>query len=97
MLIKQYREVNRGYIKAKFSLYFKKMGMTIKNIYHIQKGDQRWLNMPSTTYEKDGEKKRNEVIYFDSEMKKRLEKACFEKIEKGEYEKAENKLEQTIF
>lgn len=84
-----YTEIDNSFLKAKFDVYFENMGMTIKGFSYIQKGSSRWLNMPSTTYEKDGETKRKYYVYFDKEKKAQFEKACFDRIDKGLFKKFE--------
>ena len=92
MEIKNYKEINSGCLKATFDLIFPKMGMTIKGIAIMKKGDrQKWVNMRNRQYELNEEKKRISFVYFERDKKEILEKHCFEKIEKGEFSAFEPK------
>lgn len=91
MEIINYKDINDSFLKSTFDIYFETMGMTIRGFSYMKKGSSRWLNMPSTTYEKDGETKRKYYVNFDKEKKEQFEKVCFQKIDEGLIKKFEKK------
>lgn len=53
-----YKPTNHETRKASFSVKIPKWGnFIIRELSYFQKGDQRWINFPSRSYEQDGKKK----------------------------------------
>ena len=52
----QYREVNKGALKAFFSLVIYPEGQKILDCRYFVHGDKAWFSFPQKTVEKDGEK-----------------------------------------
>lgn len=54
-----YKEVNKGVVKANFTVSVDKWGgFEIRNITLMESNDKRWLAMPSRVYEDDTQKKK---------------------------------------
>lgn len=84
MDVTNYKEVNKGCLKAKFNIVIPEWGqMEIRDCTLFQKGEEQWIGMPGKQYEKDGKQKSFHHIVFSKEMKERLQKAVIEKVRQG--------------
>lgn len=62
-----YREVNKGYIKASFSIRLKKWNdFCIYGLTFFEKENTKWINFPSNKVEKDGKIKHFPYLGFSS-------------------------------
>ena len=68
----KYTPVNRGTCVGLASVYVSSWGLDIHGLSVHQKDGKRWLNLPSKEYEKDGEKKYFNCIYFRESDKHKL-------------------------
>jgi hypothetical protein len=70
LTITNYRPKTGGACLGTFSVSFptKNWGtVTYNKLSYFKKDNQRWVSMPSETYEKDGKKKYAAYIYMDNE------------------------------
>lgn len=65
--------VNKGEMLASVSVYIRPWKMKIHEITVMQKGMNRWVNLPSRKYESNGETKYAKQLEFDdSSVEKRF-------------------------
>lgn len=65
--------VNKNSLLARCDVHIKPWKMVLHGVAIFQKGMQRWVTMPSRTYESNGETKYAEQITFeDSSVSKRF-------------------------
>jgi hypothetical protein len=60
--VKKDKPVLKGFFSIKIPQY---AGLCINDLSYFQKGNQRWISYPQKPYEKDGEKKYANVIFFE--------------------------------
>lgn len=64
MEILRYREVNKGAMKAFFSLKVPKMGLIINECVLFESKGRRWISFPQKMVEANGEKKYYPYVQF---------------------------------
>lgn len=57
--------INKGDILATISVYIKPWKLKIHEVMVVQKGANRWVNLPSRKYESNGETKYAKLLEFD--------------------------------
>jgi hypothetical protein len=66
MNIIDYKPVGKGYLQGTFNLKIEKWGNCImRDLCFFQKGDRKWITLPSRQYEENGEKKFFPLITFE--------------------------------
>lgn len=80
MNIKNYKEINKGAVIAKFDLEFEEWGLTIRECLLLHGSKGYWVSYPSRQYEKDGEKKYFDFVVFTKYMKNKLNVDILEKL-----------------
>jgi len=88
MKIINYKNIDKGTLKAQFTVVFEKMGLNITCTL-MQKENSRWIGMPSRPFEKDGQTKYQWLTWFEKDMHKRFEDAVTKLLDEGKYEMAE--------
>jgi len=75
----EFKLINRGCLLSVVSIRLPKWGgFRIKNIKVFEKGDSRWMTLPSEEYEADGKTKYFPLVDFDSDnMAEAFRKAFF--------------------
>ena len=53
----KYTPINKGVLVGFVDIFVEKWGLEVYGIQLFQKNGKRWINFPSRTYEKEGEKK----------------------------------------
>lgn len=82
MQIKNFKEVNKGSLIAKFDIFFDKMGMSIRECALMRSGSKEWIGMPSRQYQDEhGEKKFYAYVIFSQEKRDAFHKKCLELLE----------------
>jgi hypothetical protein len=76
------KTVDKGAVKYSFNVKITAWGMTIRDCCLMEKNDQSWISFPCRKYEKDGETKYADYIFFDKEVKARLVSAIKEELTK---------------
>lgn len=59
------KPINKGDILASLSVKIKPWKLTFHEIMVVQKGANRWVNLPSRKYESNGETKYQKLMEFD--------------------------------
>jgi hypothetical protein len=80
--IKNFKKMPEGVCKAKFSIVFPKMGMTINDCGLFEKDGKKWIALPSKAYEKDGQKKYFSLVFFEADKKKKLDDLVYMELSK---------------
>ncbi|NHZ84355.1 MAG: hypothetical protein GWP19_00555 [Planctomycetia bacterium] len=82
--VERFRLINKNNLIAAFNLILENMEMTIKDCKLMQgkEPNSRWVGMPSTFYEKDGQKKWYELVYWSKEAKQRLQDEIMPQLER---------------
>lgn len=57
--------INKGDLLASVSVHIKPWKLTIHEIIVMQKGQNRWVNLPQRKYESNGETKYAKLLEFD--------------------------------
>lgn len=83
MDVTNYKEVNKGCLKAKFNIVIPEWQIEIRDCTLFEKDNSQWIGMPGKPYEKDGKQKNFDHIVFLKDMKERLQKAVIEKVRQG--------------
>lgn len=79
MQIKNFKEINKGSLIAKFDIFFDKMGMSIRDCALMQSGSRQWVGMPSRQYQDEhGEKKFYAYVVFSQEKRDSFQHKCLE-------------------
>ena len=86
MIIRNFQIIDKGFLKARFDVFLPTLGMTIRDVLLMQKGEAKWTNFPSKTYEKDGKEKRVPMIFLEPERKRSFNEKCLEKIKNKDFE-----------
>jgi DNA-binding cell septation regulator SpoVG len=64
----RYKPVNKGALQAMIEIKVEKWGgFIIRDIAYFEKGSERWVSMPSKSYEKDGQKKYFPYMAFNDQ------------------------------
>lgn len=92
MEILNFESINKGHLLAKFTIRIKDWGnLTINEVLLFEKEGNRWINLPSRSYDKGGKKKNFPLVFFPKEVLDRLQLAIIAKIASKNYEeKAKN-------
>lgn len=85
MKIINFKEFKKGMLQGFFDVYIDQWGMTI-SCSLFEKHGQRWVNLPGTSYEKDGQTKFKPLVKFTEEKHKKFQEKILELIDKKEYE-----------
>jgi len=80
ILIQDWREVDKGALKAGFSAYIENWKLYIRDMAYFEKDGKRWVNMPSRKYEADGETKYFNYVRFEKEVQERFNQAVLDAI-----------------
>lgn len=71
--ISNIEKIEKNSLLASCDVHIVPWKMTLHNVTIFEKGQQRWLGMPSRKWEKDGEEKYQELIsWTDEGVKKRF-------------------------
>jgi hypothetical protein len=90
MDIKNFKDIKKGCLQAKFDVSIPEWGLTIRDMTLFQKDGKKWLGMPNRQYQgKDGKPKNFEFIVFDQNTRPRFQKAVIDKIDTGQVEMAD--------
>lgn len=98
----KFKSYQKGCLLGFATLYVENIKMEIRGCTLNQKDGKRWVSMPSTPYQKDGETKYQSINYFpekgDSEQfseaaKRAIEAFCAEESKKEAEPKVEVKSE----
>lgn len=66
IIITRFNRQEKPILKAFFSIQIPEYaGLCINDLAYFEKGEQRWISYPQKPYEKDGEKKYMNVIFFE--------------------------------
>ena len=66
IMITRFAKQEKPVLKAFFSIKIPQYaGLCINDLSYFQKGNSRWISYPQKPYEKDGEKKYANVIFFE--------------------------------
>ncbi len=78
------RAVNKGSVLGICDVHIIPWKLTMKDVVIFQKGNNRWVNLPSKEYQGDmGEKKYTEMLVFDNEaVKNRFRNQIMEAVDK---------------
>lgn len=77
MQIKNFKELNKGALIAKFDLYFENMGMSIRDCAFMRSGSKEWIGMPARQYQDEmGEKKFFAFVTFSQEKYGSFQEKC---------------------
>lgn len=77
--IGQYREINKGSLKAYFSLLIYPEGQKILDCQYFVKGTQRWFTFPQKKIERNGKTEYIPLVsYFDKEYFEKLKGSVLE-------------------
>lgn len=84
MEIQNYKPIGKGCLVGKFDLEIKEWGgLIIHECMVFKKNNQRWISLPSREFQsKDGLKKHFNLIKFNAEVFKRLEKSALSLLDK---------------
>ena len=63
----RFKSFSKGYLLGFADIYVEKWGIEILGCKLFQKEGRRWLQLPSTEYEKDGETKYSPLFKFKDE------------------------------
>lgn len=83
LAVSDYKEVNKGALKARFTLYFPALKMMIRDCTHMQSGGKEWVGFPSRQYEQDGQRKYFSYIMFAKDARDGFQHAALEAIKKA--------------
>jgi len=72
MIIENYKHIGKGSVIGKFDIQFEKWGITVRDCVVMEGKNGRWINFPSRSYEKDGEKKWFSYVVPTKELKEKL-------------------------
>lgn len=87
MNIINFKEINKGYLKARFDVEIQEWGVTIRSCSLFDKEGKKWICLPSQQYKgKDGSNKHFDYVVFEKDKKNRFQTACIEKINKREFQ-----------
>lgn len=96
--IGQIREVNKGCLKASFSIVFYPSGLKISGCCLFAQGDKKWFTMPQREVKYTDGKKTDYfpyITYLNKEYEKQLKDAVLECLvntsPQGSYDRQENK------
>lgn len=81
--IGQYREVNKGALKAFFSLLIQPQGQKIMDCRYFVSGENRWFSFPSKEILKKGQEKPEYmplISYLNKEYKDQLNQAVMDAL-----------------
>lgn len=99
MEIKDVKEINKGALKLKFSLYFPETGFTFREVLLMEGKTGQWVSFPSKEYQdRDGQKKYFPYICVDDNMREMFQKTCLEMLKnyiKKPLETAQNNEAET--
>jgi DNA-binding cell septation regulator SpoVG len=85
MEIQNYKEIKKGFVKARFDITVPQWQLTIKDCTLFEKEQKQWISFPSRQYEAaDGSKKYFELVSFPKEVKERFQTKCLEKLKQLE-------------
>ena len=66
IIITRFTKQEKPVLKAFFSIQIPQYaGLCVNDLAYFEKGDQRWISYPQKPYEKDGEKKYANVVFFE--------------------------------
>lgn len=81
MEIKDIKQINRGPIKLSFSLYFPKMGMTLRDFKLMESNTKLWICSPSREYQdNDGKKKYYSYVFIDKDRQDKFNQVLIEMV-----------------
>jgi hypothetical protein len=88
MLIKNYREINKGCLKSAFTICVPEWGgLEVDCAFFEKEGGNYWVNYAAKEYTKEGKTKSYNMARWPQETTKRLNTAIRDKIKKGEVER----------
>lgn len=94
----QYRELNKGLLKASFSLVIYPYGQKILECLYFVRGDERWFNFPQKEI-KHADGRKNDYIpivsYLDKVYLEKLKEAVLEELKSFHQEGANGKAKNT--
>lgn len=77
MKISNYKAVKKGCLLGRFDVCIEDLGMTIRDCSLFQKGESKWVGLPSRQFQTgDGQKKFFDYVVFDKEKKAQFDLAC---------------------
>jgi len=84
MRIEEFKQVNKGALKATFNVIIPEWGMTIRSCSFFEQNGKSWIGYPCRAYDDptSGKKKFFSFILFDEKVKPRIEKAIREELSK---------------
>lgn len=81
MQIENYKQIGRGFLVGRFDIRIDEWGgLQICDCLLFEKDGRRWVSLPSKEYEKDGAKKHYNLIRFNEEVFRRLQKVAVDQI-----------------
>src|SRR6185437_17059712 len=81
MEVLNYRQIDKGCVRARFDVRVPAWGLTLKELTLFEKDGRKWLGLPSRQYQgKDGVVKHFPQAEFDKPVRARFETAVIEKI-----------------
>ena len=97
MEIINYKQIDKGFLIARFDVYIQKWGFTIRGCSLFNKEGRKWISMPSHKKEMDdGSSHYFEHVSFDKSIRDRFQNSCIEKIDNGLYTKYQEKTESVF-
>lgn len=79
--IKNYKQLNQGYIRGQFEIQFTSYKFTLKNCKLAESQDkQPYILWPAISYEKDGKKKFFSIIEFQKEEDEKLKQEILKRL-----------------
>lgn len=95
----QYKAIEKGALKASFSIVVYPMGQKILDCKLFASGTKRWFNMPSKEIKKEGEKSNfiPYISYLDKAYEERFKIAVLAELKKLEESQPPPKAERSMF
>ncbi len=90
MKILNYKDLDKGNIKASFDVVIEEWGITIKRCGLFLSKDKRFIGFPSYKYDDaEGKAKYAPYVFMEKTRKERFDKAVIVLLDAGAFERAE--------
>lgn len=89
MEITNYRQIDRGCVRARFDVLVPVWGLILKELTLFEKDGRKWIGLPSRQYQgRDGTAKHFQLVDFSKPIRDRFQVAVLEKIDAGQFQRA---------